>query len=134
MKIELARLDSSTIKIEEDIEASSWDINNQDIRFRNNLHFSCNFSKTVDEVIVDGEITSEREITCSRCLEPLIHKTKQKFTRNYKLKDSENTLDIDKDLSEEILLEFPMKVLCCSDCKGICPKCGVDLNKGKCQC
>lgn len=134
MKIDLSRLGISPIKVEEDIDASSWTVDSQDIRFRNNIHLNCSFRKCGDEIFVEGEIDSEEEITCSRCLEPSIKKTKQKFTRSYKLGDSETVLDIDNDLREEILIKFPMKVLCSPGCKGICPKCGVNLNKDKCQC
>ena len=43
-------------------------------------------------------------------------------------------LDIDETLIEQILLEFPTKLLCREDCKGLCPKCGKDLNEGDCSC
>ena len=36
--------------------------------------------------------------------------------------------------SEQIILEFPTKVLCKPDCKGLCSKCGADLNDGECSC
>lgn len=43
-------------------------------------------------------------------------------------------LDLYEPLCEQILLEFPTKLLCREDCKGLCPKCGKDLNKGDCDC
>ena len=43
-------------------------------------------------------------------------------------------LDIDKQLSEILLLDFPTRVLCKEDCKGLCQKCGKDLNEGECAC
>lgn len=43
-------------------------------------------------------------------------------------------LDTDRLVYEEILLDFPMKVLCREDCKGICKVCGADLNLGECGC
>lgn len=43
-------------------------------------------------------------------------------------------LDIDRELVEDLLLEFPMKLLCKENCKGICPKCGKNLNKNSCDC
>lgn len=35
---------------------------------------------------------------------------------------------------DEILVNMPMKVLCSNDCKGICNKCGTNLNEGSCDC
>ena len=43
-------------------------------------------------------------------------------------------LDIDEQLSEILLLDFPTRVLCKEDCKGLCQKCGKDLNDGPCDC
>ena len=43
-------------------------------------------------------------------------------------------LDIDRELVEDLLLEFPMKLLCKDNCKGICSKCGKNLNKNLCDC
>lgn len=43
-------------------------------------------------------------------------------------------LDLYTPLCEQILLEFPTKLLCSDDCKGLCPKCGKDLNEGSCGC
>ncbi len=43
-------------------------------------------------------------------------------------------LDVGGLLWEQLLLALPVKPLCRPDCKGICPICGGDLNKGSCQC
>ncbi len=43
-------------------------------------------------------------------------------------------LDVDKLIYGEILVNWPMKVLCKEDCKGICKVCGMNLNKGNCDC
>ncbi len=45
-----------------------------------------------------------------------------------------NTIDIDKMLYNEILLNIPIRVLCKDTCKGICAKCGMNLNNGSCKC
>lgn len=43
-------------------------------------------------------------------------------------------LDVDQMIYEEVLIGFPMKVLCREDCRGICKVCGADLNNGECGC
>lgn len=35
---------------------------------------------------------------------------------------------------EEFLLALPVKILCRSDCKGLCPVCGANLNSAPCAC
>lgn len=43
-------------------------------------------------------------------------------------------LNLDQLVREDILLELPTKFLCREDCRGICPKCGKNLNDGPCGC
>ncbi len=43
-------------------------------------------------------------------------------------------LDLEAFLWEEFFLALPMKPLCRPDCKGLCPKCGKNLNEGPCAC
>lgn len=43
-------------------------------------------------------------------------------------------LDIDEQLTEALLLDFPKKILCSEDCPGMCFKCGKLLKYGDCGC
>lgn len=43
-------------------------------------------------------------------------------------------LDLDELIYTEVIVSLPMKHLCREDCKGICAKCGKNLNEGKCGC
>ena len=43
-------------------------------------------------------------------------------------------LDMDEPLREQIEMEFPVRFLCKDDCKGLCSKCGQNLNHGECSC
>ena len=88
---------------------------------------------------------------CDRCLEPLKSEYVLQFERTVadegtltdeQLEDNideyvviENgKLDIDEQLTEALLLEFPRKILCSEDCEGLCPKCGKILKYGPCSC
>ena len=42
--------------------------------------------------------------------------------------------DVDELVYNEISINWPMKILCKPDCKGICSMCGRDLNTGACEC
>lgn len=46
----------------------------------------------------------------------------------------DGTLDLAELVRTDLMLELPTKVLCKEDCKGLCPKCGKDLNLGSCGC
>ena len=43
-------------------------------------------------------------------------------------------LELDDILIPELFLDLNTVVLCRPDCKGICPRCGKDLNEGDCGC
>lgn len=43
-------------------------------------------------------------------------------------------IDISIGIRETILLALPTVPLCKEDCLGLCPKCGKNLNKGRCNC
>lgn len=86
------------------------------------------------------------DASCDRCLSPV--KIRVPFSENVLLdpagsKDedgdpvfcfTENALDTDEFLSELIRPNLPMQVLCKEDCKGLCPVCGIDLNRSSCKC
>ena len=47
---------------------------------------------------------------------------------------SNDLFDISEIIRESILAALPMKILCRDDCRGLCLKCGQNLNRGQCQC
>ena len=96
------------------------------------------------DVSGSGEITVS--MPCDRCLKPVEvavpFTVEMKFdTVNHTDADGEeiffmeeDELDVNLLLIDEIHMNLPMKVLCREDCKGICYRCGADLNNGKCSC
>ncbi len=46
----------------------------------------------------------------------------------------EPTLDPGELAAEQLTLALPMKPLCNDSCRGLCPRCGADLNQGRCGC
>lgn len=43
-------------------------------------------------------------------------------------------IDLDPMIEEHMNLAVPMRFLCREECKGLCPRCGTNLNKGACAC
>ena len=85
------------------------------------------------------------DMNCDRCAKPIkLALTADIFhTLVTSLNDEANDelllvnelrFDLDPLVTEDIFLELPSKFLCKEDCKGVCPKCGKDLNTDSCSC
>ncbi|MBI3398094.1 MAG: DUF177 domain-containing protein [Deltaproteobacteria bacterium] len=110
-------------------------------------------SKTDGEILMYGNMASIIKQHCARCLKQFEHKISSKIDIVYTIepecgkKEKElsseeirtndlegNEIDIDVVLLEQLSLDIPIRAVCKSDCKGLCPKCGADLNQEKCSC
>lgn len=105
-------------------------------------------------ILVEGSVRINASLICSRCLKDFHHPLEISFKEEYKpAEDLENEdekelayseldtgfyrndeIDIAELVSEQVLLSVPMKPLCGTGCRGICPECGKDLNAGPCEC
>ena len=134
MKIAVDALSNEKTQLQEDIPAKQWEMDSDDVAFLDSIHIDCSCFKVVGVIIAEGKVTTHREVICSRCLVGVRQSLTQDFSRSYSLEDLGEYLDLGQDIREEILLNFTMKVLCASDCKGICGGCGVNLNTDNCKC
>ena len=64
---------------------------------------------------VEGELRAELLCVCDRC-------------------GQGTEIDLDEILVTNFVLDMETKFLCREDCKGLCPKCGKNLNLGPCGC
>lgn len=93
-------------------------------------------------VFVEGEIEYSLNAKCSRCLDDVIFHNIVEFDERYsedKTDDdaylyAKGLVDLTDMVNEKLLLSFPYSVLCKEGCKGICPGCGVNLNREECKC
>lgn len=134
MKVEVERITEQGTIYTEDIEVSSWQMDSADVKFIDKISLWCEFKKIRDEILVLARVRANRQVQCSRCLEDAKQDVKQEFSFSYDKKKLGRFLEVDDNIREEMLLEWPMKPLCRDDCKGICPGCGKNLNIEKCIC
>ena len=101
------------------------------------------------ELQITGDAKIEAVIPCSRCLEDVSVDINLQIEKEADMKMSEEeriraldeqvyikgyNLDVDKLVYSELLVNWPSKVLCMEDCKGICGICGTNLNRKTCTC
>lgn len=53
---------------------------------------------------------------------------------DFKYTIENNMVNVSKSVRENIIMNLPIKPLCREDCKGLCPICGKNLNREKCNC
>ena len=46
----------------------------------------------------------------------------------------EDGIDLAPVVRDVVIAALPIRNLCRPDCKGLCPKCGADLNQADCGC
>lgn len=84
---------------------------------------------------------------CRRCLAavpvPIAAEVRVLFTQGpdaqddpdaYPLARDATLVDVTAAVREELILAVPRYVECRADCRGLCPRCGQDLNAGPCGC
>ena len=106
------------------------------------------------EIRLRGDLKTEVEVPCARCLErtrrpvavdfDLFYRSVQTIAREEEVEIRGDDLDIgffhgdglmlEDVLREQILLALPIKSICRPDCAGLCLQCGKNLNLGKCGC
>ncbi|WP_343210026.1 DUF177 domain-containing protein [Anaerolentibacter hominis] len=101
------------------------------------------------KVKIEGNARIVLQIPCSRCLEYVDMEFPVRVEEEVDLSETEEertsnldelsyitgyNLDAERLIYNEVLLQFPARVLCSEDCKGICKVCGTNLNKATCDC
>jgi uncharacterized protein len=107
---------------------------------------------------VDGLIATTIDQVCSRCLADFKSQLKRQFTLRFSSESADEShsrgekeiemtdeyvgltfytgesIDFTDTVQEQVVLALPYKPLCREACKGLCPRCGTDLNAGPCGC
>jgi uncharacterized protein len=110
--------------------------------------------KDKETVRLAGRVRTTLELPCSRCLEAFRWDVDEPFELTYEPRriaagDSEreiadedfsaafyenDEIDLEQLIRERFEMSLPMKPLCREDCKGLCPMCGTNWNRGGCEC
>lgn len=137
-----------TMQVESETEQISIGAESFPVRDRTPVDLAfTNIGKGKVRIVGDTEMTFA--MRCDRCLKPVDQTLTLRFDREVFAPDMIEsipdgaqeqefmdgfTLDVEDLLHNEIVINWPMKVLCKPDCKGICRQCGQDLNTGTCDC
>lgn len=117
--------------------------------FFGDVEVDVKMDKSPHQIVLDCVITAYTKYDCDRCAKETIKEVKNQFLLsfmftkekqesddfNFKmLSPEEDKIDLSADVYEYAELALPMKKLCEEECKGLCPKCGINLNEKSCNC
>jgi uncharacterized protein len=110
--------------------------------------------RTPRSIFVRGSVSTRLGAECSRCLEdtvaPIAFDVEAEYFPEIDVStghplpapdddlaftiDASHELDLGEAIRQHVLLEMPMQTVCSEGCKGLCPRCGANLNAGPCDC
>ncbi|HHW02914.1 MAG TPA: DUF177 domain-containing protein [Thermoanaerobacterales bacterium] len=149
MRLSLARVKQSEgnvldFRFEEDIKQIR--VKRDDLNFAGPVVVEGQVENIGDRILeVRGSIKTCVEDYCYRCLT----KTQVELNVSFCLKFSDIPIESDEEeiilfsgdeielrpyILNEIVLNWPGQILCKPDCRGICPRCGANLNTTECDC
>jgi len=99
-------------------------------------------------VLVSGTLEAEGTAECGRCLEDFTLKwdvpldvmvlrdvdTDETEGETLLILQQKGEVDLRETLRECAILGYPQAAVCRTDCKGLCPECGIDRNRDTCDC
>ena len=118
--------------------------------FIDKVNIDLNLQKLHNQIILETKIQAKANFECDRCNYEFISHLGTTYKMVYlfgsNVDDGNESLNVtylpadaseivlDDDIRDYALLSIPMKKLCKEDCRGLCPKCGKNLNEGNCDC
>lgn len=120
-----------------------------DVRPRDGLTMTGRLSRAGgDRYYFSGHIAGTLEMPCRRCLKPATAEVRDDVHVLFAEAGAEGAddpdvfivppnageLDLRPAAREQWLLAAPTFVQCSEECRGLCPRCGADLNDGPCAC
>lgn len=154
MILDLTKLDSPQIEFDLEIEAEKLGLDLDYVELLQPVKFEGLFKSKEFWSVVEGDIASKLKVSCGRCLEPIPYEVDFSFENAF-IKAEDFTEERETDLSvenlevsiidsdeinlneiagEQISIELNKSIVCKEDCKGLCQKCGANLNDKYCEC
>jgi len=110
--------------------------------------------KALEDIRVAGNFSTQLELRCARCLEPVLRNVAGNFDLIYRPLGADAGMEersiggaeadiayyqgeglvLEDLLREQVLLAVPLKAVCSDACRGLCPHCGKNLNVEACDC
>lgn len=155
MFLDVSELALHKVRVRKSYAPGTLDFHSSEFRQIEPLEVRATAELVDDQIRIYGNLHTRIEIVCARCLDSVIEEISRDFDLFYRpmksipLDEEEAHLNLDDTqiaffegdglfladvLAEQVNLALPMKVICSSDCRGLCPHCGANLNSEECRC
>jgi len=134
VKININQIPTEGLILEEEVVPSALSLETEIVKFHGPIKIKALITKITNALTVKLALGAKIRMNCSRCLGEFEVNLQKNLRLNYQASKSEPIIDLDPDIREEIILDYPMKPLCNPNCKGLCQSCGKNLNEGGCSC
>ena len=133
------------IKLDDDIDVQNTEFMGEMFSFEAPLHIAGTITNNTKSLELSGRVTGEMGVHCARCQKPLkvpvdfeiseviMQDNGEEFDEDVLVINGEE-IDIYEVIINNFLMNVEGKYLCKEDCKGLCAKCGADLNVKECDC
>jgi uncharacterized protein len=118
--------------------------------FRDEVETNVTLEKTSRQLLLRATVATTADVECDRCVTPFREPLGLGYQMHYVWEESDvervdpsevqvlspgtMLIDLSDDVRQSVLLAFPLKHVCREDCRGLCPRCGKNLNEGSCDC
>ena len=124
-------------------------------KFSEPLTFKLCFQRLGQLVAVDGTLNAVVSLKCGRCLGIFERSLTESFALTFAPQPESNeaeedvelevddlnlisykneVLQLQNPLQEQLLMAVPISLVCDASCCGLCPSCGINLNRDTCNC
>lgn len=131
MKIKISDIPEEGLNLQGKEDPASLGLSRQDLKFISPIEVSAFVKRDKDDIYVHLATNGKLELICGRCLLPCELDFKKEFDLNYEV-GGKTVIDLTDNIRQEIILDYPLKMVCREDCKGLCQVCGKNLNEGEC--
>lgn len=134
MKLKVAKIPKSGLTLEEEEPPQIMGEALDQVEYKEAIRVRISVNLVGRTLVVRGKLSTTVVLECNRCLKKYDYPVEVGDYCFATLVKCDETVDLTDSIREDIMLSLPMKRLCSSDCKGLCPICGQDRSVSACNC
>jgi uncharacterized protein len=157
LALDVSKIPAAGLELDEELSPQPLHLEEKDgVHLEAGGRLQCRVELREERLVqVSGTIHARLRLECGRCLEPFALGIDEKLDLAYLPQDAgrgeeeevhlldhdlivayyaDDRIDLGEMVREQLILSVSMKRLCREDCRGLCPKCGVNRNTTACSC